>query len=495
MPHTLSKTDFKEYLICPKWIWLKKNKPEQCVEGEMSLFMQKLAQDGYEVEAYAQRLFPDGINVTGNREVLIATTRELMGQHKSMFQATFQTAEGLFAKIDVLAFDSETNKWNIYEIKASSEIKTDLQHNHIKDIIFQTITTEDAGVEVGKSFIIHINKEYRRSGDINPNELFVAEDVTEMVRKDKESVRAEMNEALSLLRKEDVTLNGCDCLFKSHGQRCDSFELLNPQVPKYSVHHVVTGKKLQALLSDNILNIKDIPDDFELTDIQRGKVLLQKSGQPFINTDAIRETLSTLVFPLYFLDYETFGKPYPILDGYMTNQQIVFQVSIHVVEENGDMKHFEYLGSDLKSATTGLLEMMQANIGPVGNVIVWNEGFEKGRNTELAEIHPEYRGFLKDINSRIFDLMLVFKKDFLHPDFNGSASIKKVLPVLLPELSYKSLEIQDGTMAMSEWERSMKEATTEEERKKIRENLLTYCKLDTLAMVEIWNVLRKTISK
>ncbi len=491
MNSILSKTDFKEYLICQKWIWLKKIKPEQCVEGEMSLFMEKLIQDGYEVEAYAQQLFPDGVNVTGNKEALIATTKELMGQHKTMFQATFQTVEGLFAKIDVLAFDSKTNKWDIYEIKASSEIKTDLQHNHVKDIIFQTITAENAGVEVGKSFITHVNKEYRRRGDVNPKELFVVEDVTEVVQKEKESVRAEINEALSLLKKDDVTLEGCACLFKSHGQRCDSFELFNPNVPKYSVHHVVTGKKLQLLLSDNILNIKDIPDDFDLTDIQRGKVDIQKSGQPFINTEAIRETLSNLVFPLYFLDYETFGKPYPILDGYTTNQQIVFQVSIHVVEENGDIKHFEYLGSDLESATTGLLEMMKVNIGPTGSVIVWNEGFEKGRNTELAEIHPEHKAFLEDINSRIFDLMFVFKKDFLHPDFNGSASIKKVLPVLLPELSYKNLEIQDGTMAMSEWERSIKDVTTEDERKKIRENLLKYCKLDTLAMVEIWNFLRK----
>jgi len=494
MTHTLSKTDFKEYLICPKWIWLKKIKPEQCVAGEMSLFMEKLIQDGYEIEAYAQQLFPDGINVTGTKEVLLATTKKLMVQRKTLFQATFQTEEGLFAKIDVLVFDPESSKWNIYEIKASSEIKTDLQHNHIKDIIFQTITVENAGVDVGKSFIVHVNKEYRRSGDINPKELFVIEDVTEVVQKEKESVRGEINEALSLLKKEDVALDGCACLFKSHGQRCDSFELFNPNVPKYSVHHVVTGKKLQALLSDNILNIKDIPDDFELTDIQRGKVDLQKTGQPFIDTDAIRETLSTLVFPLYFLDYETFGKPYPILDGYATNQQIVFQVSIHVVEENGDMKHFEYLGSDLKSATTGLLKMMRANIGPVGSVIVWNEGFEKGRNTELAEIHPEYTEFLEDINGRVFDLMLVFKKDFLHPDFNGSTSIKKVLPVLLPELSYKSLEIQDGTMAMSEWERSIKDVTTKEEREKIRENLLKYCKLDTLAMVEIWKVLKKIIA-
>ncbi|HMO78419.1 MAG TPA: DUF2779 domain-containing protein [Candidatus Paceibacterota bacterium] len=490
---TLTKTDFKEYLICPKWLWVKKKKPELYVEGEMSLFLEKLIKDGYEVEGYAQKLFPDGVEVTGDKATLIAKTNDLLQEHKTMFQATFQTEKGLFAKVDILAFNNETQKWDLYEIKASSEIKTDLQHNHLKDITFQTITVEESGVDVGSSYIVHINKEYRRNGDINPSELFIIEDVTDKVQADKENVRLEINEAISLLSKEEVSFDGCECLYRSHGQRCDSFELFNPKVPKYSVHHIVTGKKLQSLLDDNILDVKDIPDDFDLTDIQRGKVVLQKSGKPLIDTDSIRETLSNLTFPLYFLDYETFGKPYPVLDGYKTNQQIVFQVSIHIVQENGDIEHCEYLGNDFETSTTGLLEMMREKISPTGSVIVWNEGFEKGRNKELAEIHPEYADFLEDINRRVYDLMLVFKKDYLHPDCFGSASIKKVLPVLLPELSYKNLEIQDGTMALSEWERSTTDSVSPAERESIRENLLKYCELDTLAMVEIWKVLRKVV--
>ncbi len=490
---TLTKTDFKEYLICPKWLWVKKKKPELCIEGEMSLFLEKLIKDGYEVEEFAQILFSNGIEITGDRQTLIAKTKDLLPKHQTMFQATFQTDRGLFAKADVLTFNNETQKWDLYEIKASSDIKTDLQHNHLKDITFQTITVEDVGVTVGRSFIIHINKEYRRNGSIDSNELFVIRDVTDEVQKDKENVRLEINEALSLLAKDDISFDGCGCLYRSHGQRCDSFELFNPKVAKYSVHHIVGGKKLQALLDNDILDVVDIPDDFDLTDIQHEKVVLQKSRKPLIDIESIQQTLSNLTFPIYFLDYETFGKPYPILDGYKTNQQIVFQVSIHVVQENGDIEHCEYLGNDFETATTGLLEMMKEKIGPVGSVIVWNEGFEKGRNKELMEIHPEYKDFLEDINNRIYDLMLVFKKDYLHPDFFGSASIKKVLPVLLPELSYKNLEIQDGTMALSEWERSLNGDISSTEREKIRENLLKYCKLDTFAMVEIWKVLKKII--
>ena len=490
---TLTKTDFKEYLICPKWLWVKKKKPELYVEDKMSLFLEKLIKDSYEVEEYAQKLFPQGIKVTGDKSTLITKTNDLLEKQQTVFQATFETESGLFVKIDVLAFNQETQKWDLYEIKASSEIKTDLQHNHLKDVTFQTITAEESGVDIGNSYIIHINKDYRRQGEINPSELFIIEDVTDKVRADKKNVRLEIEEALSLLDKENISLDGCGCLYRSHGQRCDNFEFFNPEVPKYSVHHIVTGKKLQNLLADNILDVKDIPNDFNLTDLQREKVELQKSGKPFINVSSIQETLSELRFPLHFLDYETFGKPYPILDGYKTNQQIVFQVSIHVVQENGNLKHYEYLGDDFETATRGLLGTMRKSIGSTGNIIVWNQIFEKGRNQELAEIHPEEADFLEDINNRIYDLMLIFKKDYLHPDCFGSASIKKVLSVLFPELSYKNLEIQDGTMALSEWEKSIKGNVSLREKEKIRENLLKYCELDTLAMVEIWKML-KTIT-
>jgi len=487
----LTKTDFKEYLICQKWLWAKKKKPELIVEGEMSLFLEKLIKDGYEVEEFAQKLFPSGIELKGDKESLISQTKKGLDDHQTMFQATFQTKSGLFAKIDILSFDSESNKWNLYEIKASSSIKTDLQHNHIKDITFQTIVAERSGVEINNSYIIHINKDYCRHGDIEPEKLFVIENVTEDVQDNKENVLKEIEDALDLLKKDSIGMERCDCIYRSHSQRCDSFELFNKMVPKYSVHHIVGGKKLLELIDSDIYDIQDIPDDFKLTEKQSEKVTLQKTGRPMIDTESIKETLSDFTFPLYFLDYETFGKPYPILDGYKTNQQIVFQYSLHVLQEDGMLEHFEYLADQLETATEGLVKSLISNIGPVGTILVWNQGFEKGRNEELARIHPEYKGFLDDINTRIYDLMLVFKKDYLHPNFQGSASIKKVLPVLLPDLSYKNLDIQDGTMALSEWERSIHESTSEEECKEIRENLLKYCELDTLAMVEIYKKLKE----
>ena len=69
-------------------------------------------------------------------------------------------------------------------------------------------------------------------------------------------------------------------------------------------------------------------------------------------------------------------------------------------------------------------------------------------------------------------------------------AIKKVLPVLCPKFSYLDLEVQDGTMALDTWGRMITDPNFSEEVEKTRKNLLYYCKLDTLAMVKIYEVLK-----
>ncbi len=484
MPH-LSKTDFKEYLICPKCLWLKRKRPNDYVQGEFSAFLKKLIKDGYEVEEYFKQFFPLGVTVWSRKEKAVEETKELIEQKKTIFQATIETEDGTFAKIDVLEFNEKENNWSLYEVKSGSSIKNDLFHNHIKDIAFQKIALEKSGLEIGKSFLVHLNKEYRRAGEIELEKLFIFNEVSAKIDEIQKETEQEISQALELLKKDDIDLSGCECLYQSSGQRCDCFKFFNPQVPAYSTGHIFKKKKLRALIEDGIFDPIDVPDDLKMTDAQATKVELQKSGIPQIDKVAVDATLSELVYPLYFFDYETFGKPVPLLDGYKTSQQLVFQYSLHVLHKNGKLEHFEYLADKLEGATKGLVESMKANIGPVGSILVWYESFEKSRNCELMELHPEAKEFLEDMNERIFDLMKVFKKDYLHPEFNGSASIKKVLPVLVPELSYAELDVQNGTMAIEAWGRTIFEKVDKKEIEEIRRNLLKYCELDTLAMVKI----------
>ncbi|MEK9174015.1 MAG: hypothetical protein AAB845_01995, partial [Patescibacteria group bacterium] len=187
---TLTKTDFKEYLLCHKSLWLKKNKPELYTPGEFSLFLEKILKDGDEVEAYVQKLFPEGMLIEGSNPVLVTKTEELLADKGTLFQATFETTEGLFAKIDILKWNTDSEKWDIYEVKASTEIKSDLKHNHLKDVTFQTIVAEEVlgRDRVGESYIIYINKDYRLGETLDLTQLFVFENVTKAV----ESIREEV---------------------------------------------------------------------------------------------------------------------------------------------------------------------------------------------------------------------------------------------------------------------------------------------------------------
>ena len=115
----------------------------------------------------------------------------------------------------------------------------------------------------------------------------------------------------------------------------------------------------------------------------------------------------------------------------------------------------------------------------------------------MAERYPDYRDTLLGINDRIYDLMEIFRKGYyIHPDFRGSASIKKVLPVLVPDFAgrYTDLSISNGETAMLAWEELLKGELPPDQEEQIRNNLLKYCELDTLAMVKIWETLRKIIS-
>ena len=64
---------------------------------------------------------------------------------------------------------------------------------------------------------------------------------------------------------------------------------------------------------------------------------------------------------------------------------------------------------------------------------------------------PEYADKIEGIISHVIDLASPFQKRFLyHWQFNGSYSIKSVLPALVPELGYDGMEIRDGEMERPE---------------------------------------------
>jgi hypothetical protein len=140
-----------------------------------------------------------------------------------------------------------------------------------------------------------------------------------------------------------------------------------------------------------------------------------------------------------------------------------------------------------------LVESLRADIADAGSVLVWWKGFEGSRNRELAEAVPDMAGFLHGLNERMVDLMEpVSTGMWVHPAFCGSTSIKKVLPVVAPELAYDQLEIGHGAVATLRWKQCVVDDTPPEgvDPEVEFDNLRAYCRRDTLGMVRIWQHLR-----
>jgi hypothetical protein len=245
-----------------------------------------------------------------------------------------------------------------------------------------------------------------------------------------------------------------------------------------------------------IFELSDVPEDIfdTLTPAQQNQIETHLTGRRILDSLSIKKELSSLVFPLYFLDYETFPSALPRFDGFSPYQQIPFQYSLYVLENPEDapekMTHYEFLFDGATDPSLAFLKSLQENIGEKGSIIVWNKGFECKINNELAERQPDFKPFVEAVNARVYDLMEIFSKQYyVDKNFHGRVSIKKVLPVLVPDLSYKALDIKEGGTASQKWNEMTTGKLSEKEKEKIKQDLKIYCGLDTYAMYAIWKVL------
>jgi hypothetical protein len=499
MTRIVTKTTFQEFLYCPKNIWLKLHKPELLDHFTLSDFELHLMEQGNEVESYARNLFPSGVEIVASGEAAVSETIRLMASGITcLFQATF-IEDGFLVRNDVLKHDPLTNTWDLYEIKATNSIKENTERDHIADITFQASVLRRAGITLGKCFHVCLNKDYVRSGDLDINALFKIEDVTERVEERMQEVESQMEIARQYLNKQEEPPGGCECVYGVRSKHCTTFKYSNPHIPDYSVHDLtrIHKTKLLALLEKKIYKLSDIEDpvSFKLTDKHKNQILAHKLSKPIIDTEQIHKELSALAFPLYFLDYEAFGPAIPEFNGYRPYQHIPFQFSLHIMRTpHSKLEHVEYLHTELSDPTKPIAELLKSTIVG-GTVISWYKHYEKRINKEIGERRPEYADFFSKINEEMYDLMDIFlDQHYIHNDFKGKTSIKIVLPVIAPELTYSDLEIHGGAQASNEWWKMVGAGISESERDAIRNNLRTYCTRDTYAMCVIWNHLQELVA-
>ena len=321
------------------------------------------------------------------------------------------------------------------------------------------------GLNIKKVSIVHINNRYVRGKDLNLNELFAVEDITDIARDKQDEIRRNVDMINRFMTEHDennepsVTM-GKQC---SKPYKCDLQEYCSKS-------------------EDTALTSNDAKRDFE----------------PIIDKKAIKDLLDSLKYPLYFIDYESYITPIPETEGTRPYQQLPFQYSLHVIKDvDAPPEHREFLAQkDDENFIRHFADSMIDNLNESGSVIVYNKSFESRVNEELARMYPDLEEEIMRINDRMIDFMELFrKKQYCTKEMKGSYSIKNVLPALYPgdaELVYDNrLIVRDGNGA-SEAFLSLKDKSAEEQ-EEIRRALLKYCKLDTYAMVKLYEKYREII--
>lgn len=497
----LTKTDFLIAKECNKNAWLKVHKPDIYHTKELSAFELNIIDTGNEIDQLARKLFPEGILVE-NRHDANYTAELISKKIPVIYQPVFRTAT-YSAVADIFVWNDKTGVYDLYEVKSSTATHDGESgrqtEEYIIDIAFQKIVLNTLNIPIGKVNLVRLNKEYIRSGDLSLQDLFLVEDMTEKVDAVLTDIEGQMAGIHEYLSRDQEPAGNCDCWTKSKSNHCTTFWYSNPDLPEYSVHQISrignSPKKLTALVESNIIDIKDVPSDFELTDNQRRQVDVAQSGRIIIDQEGVESFLERLEYPLAFIDYETFPSAIPRYSGYRPYQQIPFQFSLHVIEEEGgDMKHYEFLHTNNTNPDEDSVRAMEQYLPEKGTILVWSQKFEKGINNQIASRLPQYQKFIEAVQDRVVDLIEPFDGKtavYWHPEFYGRSSIKVVLPALVPNLSYKTLEVQEGGAAADTWNRIVSGEFAEDEAKRKADALLKYCHLDTLAMVEIWKVLKK----
>ena len=478
----ITKTAYLSYLHCAKRFWLEAHDPQE--KEEPGVVAQRRMREGISVGRLARAWFPGGWTVPfqPEREEMARLTAEALAEgEQTLFEATF-LANDLLIKADILRRADEG--WHLIEVKGTNSVKNE----HIDDVAFQLHVLQQTGIDPAQVGLMHLNRECRAPDLDN---LFIREDVGAQVREQLPLVAqdvVEISRILDLPAAPAIDI-GRHCF---RPDKCPFYEHCWQGIDGLTIFKIprLNAAKEQELRAMDVLYLSDIPDDFPLTDTQRNYVDFYVSDKIEIDRAAVREALNGLQYPLYFFDFETIGYAVPLYDGTVPHQQSPFQYSLHVLHEDGSLSHHEFLYSQTSDPRPELLQNLLRDIGPTGHIIVYNATFERTILKGLADFFPEQAAAIQGLIDRLWDQLVIFRKHYRHYAFGGSNSLKTVLPVVVPQLSYDNLGVTDGLMAQVVWEK-MIALPYGPEKEQLTADLLAYCHLDTLAMVEIHHALAR----
>lgn len=492
----ISKSRYTLFRQCPKALWLKTYKPELCVISDA---LQQRLLAGSIVGDLAKGLFGKYVEVTTyNKDGKLDLTKMVVKTQKCIDSETDVISEAAFrydedyCAVDILK--KEGSGYAIYEVKSSTEADNEV---YAQDVAYQKYVLTHCGVEVTGTYLVCINSDYVFDGEIDRHKLFLIQDISEAVAQEFPFVEFQVVNAKKMLTFKDVEPDEDLDVHCHKPYDCAFWRYCSRNLPEKSVFNLyrMSFEKKIAYYKQDIITYEQLQDE-ELKEKQRMQIECALNDTIYINKVEIAKFLSTLSYPLYFLDFETMQPVIPEFQGTHPYQQIPFQYSLHFIEQGGgELKHKEFLGVSGEDPRRSIAKSLCRDIPLNVCTTAYNKAFECTRLTELAESFPDLAEHLLNIRDHIVDLLVPFQSGWYYvPAMGGSFSIKSVLLALFqddPELDYHSLtgSVHNGSEAMSVFPK-IKDMTIEEQ-VAARQSLLKYCKLDTFAMVKVCQKLKE----
>ncbi len=482
----LSKSRFLAGFQCPLRLYYECYHRE--LIPEIGVAQQALFDVGHRVGRLAQSRYPGGVEVTEGplqHAQAIDSTNSFIADESvpAVFEAAF-VHDDVKVRADIIVRLDEA--WDVYEVKSGTSVKEVNEW----DAALQLYVMEGAGLRVRRIGILHLDREYLyEGGEYDLDGLFASTDVTSRARELRAEVVRVLAEMRGPLREWEPPVVECGAHCASPYD-CSFEDVCRSSLPPHQLSELpnVSARLMASLTEAGYATIPEIPEDFPgLSRLQRRVCRVVASGEAHLSPDVAEAIRAQVAFPVHFLDFETIAPALPLYPGTHPYQVLPFQFSDHVLLPDGSVEHHEYLHGP-GDPRRPLAEALLRAVGSEGSIVAYS-AFEKTRIRALAEQLPDMAASLLPVADRIVDLLPIVRDHCYHPEFRGSFSIKRVLPALVPGMSYEDLEIADGSVASVLQLRRVHPETSAEESAAIAESLLRYCERDTLAMLQLYRAL------
>jgi Domain of unknown function(DUF2779) len=475
--YPLSKSKLMSSLQCAKRLFLEVHQPEL---AHASGDLEARFASGHRVGEVAQSLYPEGrlIGHGDDPSLALQETQAALAVDGDLllFEPAFRYG-GVLVRADLLF--RRGDRYRLVEVKATTSVKD----HHLQDAAIQAGVIDGAGCPVDAVSIAHIDNTFVYPGGGDYRGLFTSSDVTEQVaelRAQAPSLALRCQQVLAGPLPEIPVGKQCNdpyaCPFLSY---CDR------DAPEYPLSILGRGWRLKEYLTlQGYRDLREVPE-VAIGGGRRRRVWdATLTGRPIVDPLAA-VFLKDLEYPRYYLDFETISFAVPIWAGTRPYEQLPFQWSCSVEQQDGTVTHQEFVDTSGAAPMRLCAEALITALGTEGPVFAYT-GFEGRVLRETAARYSDLAPSLNAVALRIIDLHGIASTYYYHPAQKGSWSLKAVLPTVAPELDYGNLkDVADGGGAQLAYLEVIAPETSVARKDELTRALHVYCRRDTDGMVRI----------